>query len=80
MRMIEPNSPTARPNARPTPARIAGRSAGRMIRRNVVNALGAERLGGLLGLALEADQHRLDRAHDERQRHEQQREHTATRV
>ena len=37
--------------------------------------LGAERLGGLLGLALEAHQHGLDRAHHERQRHEQQREH-----
>ena len=74
---IEPNSPTARPNASPTPARIAGRSAGRMIRRKIVDGLGAERRGGLLDLAVERHQHGLHRAHDERQRHEQQRQRDA---
>ena len=45
-----------------------------MIRRKIVNGPAPERGGGLLHLAVELHQHRLDRAHDERQRHEQQRE------
>ena len=45
-----------------------------MIRRKVVRGVGAERRGGLLHLAVELDQHGLHRAHDERQRHEQQRQ------
>ena len=47
---------------------------GRMIRRNVVNELDAERGGGLLHLAVELEQDRLDGTDDERQRHEEQRE------
>ena len=34
----------------------------------------AERGGGLLHVAVELEQHRLDRAHHERQRHEEERE------
>ena len=37
-------------------------------------SLGAERARGLLGLVVELEQHGLHRAHDERQRHEEQRE------
>ena len=39
-----------------------------------MSSLGAERAGRLLHLAVELDQHRLHRPHDERQRHEEQRE------
>ena len=48
---------------------------GSTIRRKVVERPGAERGGRLLHLAVELEQHRLHGAHDERQRHEQQREH-----
>ena len=54
-----------------------GSRFGRMIRRKIVKLAGAERRGRLLHLAVELDQHRLHRAHDERQRHEQQRQHDA---
>ena len=41
---------------------------------DVVSSLRAERARGLLHLAVELEQHRLHRPHDERQRHEEQRE------
>ena len=71
---VEPNSLIARANDSAVPAAIAGSRFGRMIRRKMVNRLGAERGGGLLHLAVELEQHRLHGAHDERQRHEQQRD------
>ena len=45
------------------------------MRRKIVELPRAERRRGLLHLAVELHEHRLHRAHDERQRHEEQREH-----
>ena len=71
----EPNSPTAFANASASPERIAGQEVreddapeGPQVRR-------AERVRGLLDLGVELLEHRLNRAHDERQRHEHHREH-----
>ena len=74
IRTTEPNSPTALAKARLQPLAIAGTSAGRITRRNVTKRRGPERGGRLLGLAVELAQHRLHAAHDERQRHERERD------
>ena len=47
---------------------------GSTIRRNVGELARAERARRLLHLGVELEQHRLHRAHDERQRHEEQRQ------
>ena len=73
IRISEPNSPIARAKASATPARMAGRRFGRMILRKIVSGPGAERGGRLLHVLVELDQHRLHRADDERQGHEEQR-------
>ena len=74
IRTTEPNSPTARAKPSAAPETMAGTRLGRMIRRKVVSAGRAERRRGLLHLAVELEQHGLHRPHDERQRHEQQRQ------
>ena len=71
----EPNSPTAFANASATPERIPGRMFGRTTRRNVVALDAPSELRRLLHLGVELQQHGLHRPDDERQRHEQQREH-----
>ena len=73
MSTTEPNSPMARAKASPAPARTEGRRLGRMTRPQHLAPRGAERGSGLLGLRVELGQDRLDAAHAERQRHEQQR-------
>ena len=74
IRTIEPNSPTARANASAQPLMIAGPEVRQHDPAEGRPAARAERRGRLLHVAVELDQHRLDRAHDERQRHEQQRQ------
>ena len=71
----EPNSPTARANASADAGEDRRAEAGRMTRRKVVKLRGPERRGRLLHLPVELDQDRLHRPDDERQRHEQQRQH-----
>jgi hypothetical protein len=73
IRTTEPNSPTARAKLSAAPERIAGTRLGSTTRRKIVTSR-AQRRGRLLHLAVELHEHRLDRAHDERQRHEQQRQ------
>ena len=70
----EPYSPIARAKASAAPDTTAGRICGSTMRRNTVERRRAERGGGLLGVAVQVDQHRLHGAHHERQRDEQQRE------
>ena len=73
MSTTEPNSPTARANASAAPERIAGHEVGQDDPPEDRRRARAERHRRLLHLAVELDQHRLHRADDERQRHEQQR-------
>ena len=70
----DPNSPTAFAKASATPERIPGRMFGRIDPTNVLARRCAERVRRLLELGIELLQHGLDRPHDERQRHEHQRE------
>ena len=70
----EPNSPTRAAEREPDAASIAGAQRRQDDPAEDRPRPRAERLGGLLDLALELHQHRLHRAHDERQRHEQQRQ------
>ena len=68
----EPYSEIARANDSAAPAAMAGARLGRMIRRRIVTRRGAQRGGGLLDVGLELLEHRLHRAHDERQGHERE--------
>ena len=72
MKMTEPYSPTPRAKASAKPVSRAGRIAGRITRENVCQRLAPRRRGRLLDLGVEVLQHRLDRAHDERQADEDQ--------
>ena len=72
---IAPISPTARANASATPERIPGRMFGSTMLRKTRNSLAPSDARGFLRLEVELEQHRLHRAHDERQRLEEQREH-----
>ena len=74
----EPNSPSARAKASAVARqdRRAAGSAGRSAGRSSSRRRPSER-GRLLHLGVELEQHRLHGAHDERQRHEQQRQHDA---
>ena len=71
---IAPISPTARANAIVTPERMPGQDVRQDDPAERRELARAERARRLLHLAVELDQHRLHRPHDERQRHEQQRE------
>ena len=68
MKTTEPYSPIARANASAKPVTIAGHSAGQDHAAQRLPARRAERRRGLLDLGLELLEHRLHRAHDERQR------------
>ena len=63
-----------RANESAAPEVIAGARPGGSRVRKVVKPAGAERGRRLLDLRLELEQHRLHRAHDERQRDEQERQ------
>ena len=74
MRTTEPNSPTAFPNESADPGEDRGHEVG-----EDDPAEGRERArpqgrGGLLHLAVELEEDGLDRPHDERERHEEQRQ------
>ena len=73
-RTREPNSPIARAKASAAPARIAGVRFGKDDPAEDGQRPGAQRRGGLLHLAVELQQHRLDGADDERQGDEQERQ------
>ena len=77
MKTSEPYSPSARAKA----SADAGGDRGQDLRQHDAaeddHRRGAERGRGLLGVAVEVEQHRLDRAHRERQRDEQQRDEQA---
>ncbi len=73
MSTTEPNSPTARAKARPAPASTDGRTLGSRMRAQHLAPGGAEGGRGVLDLRIELGQDRLDAAHAEGQRHEQQR-------
>ena len=67
MKMTEPYSPTARANDSATPLSHAGNSSGKITRRKTCQPPGPEAHRGLLVLRVPFLQHRLHRAHDERQ-------------
>ena len=71
---IAPISPIARANAIATPERMPGRMLGSTMRREDGAFVRAQRTGSLLHLRVELVQDWLNRAHDERQRHEEQHE------
>ncbi len=79
MKMIEPYSPTARAKASAKPVSIAGISDGRITRQHRVPAVGAQARRRLLDFGVEIDQHRLHRAHHERQADEHHRHEDAER-
>ena len=79
MKITEPYSPTARAKASATPVSSAGVSAGQHDAEHGLPPRGAERRRGLLDLAVEVLQHRLHRAHHERQADEDQRDQDAER-
>ena len=70
----EPNSPTALAKARLQPLAIAGHERRQDHAPERHEGRGPERRGRLLGLAVELAQHGLHAAHDERQRHERERD------
>ncbi len=79
MKMTEPYSPTPRAKARAKPVTSAGATAGRTTRTKVCQPPGAEAGGGLLDVAAEVGEDRLDGADDERQADEGQRDDDAGR-
>ena len=79
--MMFPEMSTVEPNSRQRPGegeRGAGQHRGQQVRQDDPaedgEPRGAERRRTLLHLLVELDQHRLHRAHHERERHEQQRD------
>ena len=70
---VAPNSLIARVNASAVPASIAGSRLGQQHPAERGEPARAQRVRRLLHLRVQLEQHRLDRADDERQRHEQQR-------
>ena len=79
MKITEPYSPTPRAKASAKPVRSAGAEAGRMTREDGLQAVGAERGGGFLDLAVDLLHDRLHGAHHERQADEDQRDDDAER-
>ena len=79
MKITEPYSPTPRASASAKPVSSAGVSVGRITLPEGAQPAGAEGRRGLLDLALDLLDHRLHRAHDERQADEDQRDEDAER-
>ena len=73
MKITEPYSPSARANASAKPVSSAGMSTGQDHQAEGLPAAGAQRGGGFFQLAVQVFQHRLHRAHHERQADEHQR-------
>ena len=69
-----PISPTARANASATPERMPGRMFGSTMLRKTRSSLAPSERAASSHLAVELEQHGLHRAHDERQRDEEQRQ------
>ena len=79
MKTTEPYSPSARAKARAKPVSNAGQRAPAGSRGEGLPAARAEARRGLLDLGVEALEHRLHRAHDERQADEGERDDDAER-
>ena len=80
MKITEPYSPTARAKASAKPVSSAGSRRRQDHAPEGLPARRAEAGGGLLELRVEVLQHRLHRAHDERQADEDQRDEHAERA
>ena len=74
MKITEPYSPTPRAKASAKPVSAAGKIAGKQDARERLPAARAQARRGLFELAVEIFEHRLHRAHDERQADEGQRD------
>ena len=79
MKTTEPYSPSARANASAKPVSSAGSTIGKIDAAEGLPARRAERRRRFLDLARQVLQHRLHRAHDERQADEGQRDEDAER-
>ena len=79
MKMTEPYSPTARAKASVKPVKQRGNDTRQHDAAHRHPAPGAERSGGFLQFLVEIFEHRLHRAHDERQADEDQRDKDAER-
>ena len=79
MKTTEPYSPTARAKASAKPVSSAGSSAGRITRQNVCQRLAPRLAAASSDFGVEVLQHRLHRAHHERQADEGQRHDDAER-
>ena len=79
MKMTEPYSPTARAKARPVPVTERRQDGRHQHAREGLHPRGAERGGGLFVLAVELDQNGLQRAHDEGEPDEGERDEDAER-